>query len=552
MWLEDINEFSEFFKGCFPYYLLVVLPIFIVISPINPVGAAHEFPVYRMQQYDLHGLPHGCRSSAVNLEARSLSSWSTNRHCIVARLQDITSHQLRDIRSKAGALLIVLPKDMNAISPELQQQMMELEEDLLSQEIFIPVYFASWTNELQSILDDVSSSIITNEKAGSAAEAFFDAISANGYQIVISASQSAIRNDVHVASIQGKLSGQGVEENLPTIAIVAHYDSYGVAPELSFGADSNGSGVSVLLELARIFSVLYSNAKTHAPYNLIFLLSGAGKFNYLGSKKWLEDQIDGLEGSLIQEAAFVLCLDSLSNNSTLHLHVSKPPKEQSSRGLFYKELQEVAGESNVQMVHKKINLADDLLAWEHERYGIRRLPAITLSAFQSHKDLRRTTIFDRRDTLDLNTLTTNAKVIAQAIARLIYNNSKIDVLSDHHGVESESLRAILDHISNQPRSAQLLADKSNPLVNSLKEILSKYVKDVKVTTLTPDKRDPDFVFYDVTKSIVHVYSVKPAVFDLFLTIAIVIYLGLVYVILNNFSYVYVSVTKLVSTKKKAY
>lgn len=108
--------------------------------------------------------------------------------------------------------------------------MMELEEDLLSQEIFIPVYFAAWTSELQSILDDVSSSIITNEKAGSGAEAFLDAISANGYQIVISASQSAIRNDIHVANIQGKLSGQGVEENLPTIAIVAHYDSYGVAP----------------------------------------------------------------------------------------------------------------------------------------------------------------------------------------------------------------------------------------------------------------------------------------------------------------------------------
>lgn len=156
--------------------------------------------------------------------------------------------------------------------------------------------------------------------------------------------------------------------------------------ELSFGADSNGSGVSILLELARIFSTLYSNAKTHAPFNFIFLLSGAGKFNYLGSKKWLEDQIDGLEGSLIQEAAFVLCLDSLSNNSTLHLHVSKPPKEQSSRGLFYKELQNVAGGSKIQMVHKKINLADDLLAWEHERYGIRRLPAITLSSFQVRKN----------------------------------------------------------------------------------------------------------------------------------------------------------------------
>ncbi|KAK6643166.1 hypothetical protein RUM43_004669 [Polyplax serrata] len=549
MWIEDVGEFSEIFRGYLPYYFLIMLPIFIIISPVRPVGAAHEFPVYRMQQYDLRGLPHGCRSSSINLEARSLTGWSTNRHCVVARLQDITSHHLREIRSKAGALFIVLPKDMTA-SPELQQQMIEIEEELLSQELFIPTYFAFWTPQLQNILNDVSFSMLASEKASTAAEAFLDAISANGYQVVISANQASARNDVHIANIQGKLSGQGVEENLPTIAIVAHYDSFGVAPELSFGADSNGSGLAALLELARIFSALYANPKTHASYNILFLLSGAGKFNYLGSKKWLEDQIDSLESSLIQDAAFVLCLDSLSSNSTIHFHVSKPPKEQSGRGIFYQHMLDVGGNDNIQMVHKKINLADDLLAWEHERYGIRRLPAITLSTFKSHKNLRRKTIFDRRENVDISTLAKNTKIIAQAIARHIYNNSKVDVLSDHLGVEVESLKVLMDFISNQPRSAQLLAEKNNPFVHSLKETLSKYVKDVKVTTLTPDKRDPDFVFYDVTKSTAHVYSVKPAVFDLFLTVAIVMYLGLVYLLLNNFPLIYTIVLKLVSTKKK--
>jgi hypothetical protein len=70
--------------------------------------------------------------------------------------------------------------------------------------------------------------------------------------------------------------------------------------ELSFGADSNGSGVSMLLELVRLFSHLYANPKSHAHYDIIFLLSGAGKLNYQGSKKWLEDQLDVLDSSLIQ------------------------------------------------------------------------------------------------------------------------------------------------------------------------------------------------------------------------------------------------------------
>lgn len=30
--------------------------------------------------------------------------------------------------------------------------------------------------------------------------------------------------------LQGHLSGFGIEEQLPTIAVVAHYDAFGVAP----------------------------------------------------------------------------------------------------------------------------------------------------------------------------------------------------------------------------------------------------------------------------------------------------------------------------------
>lgn len=553
MWLEECDSFAELCRGYLPYYLLIVLPIFIIISPANPVAASHEFPVYRMHQYDLHGVPHGCRSSPVSLEARSLTGWSTSRHCIITRALDLAPDSFYSIRSKAGALVIVLPEKMDTLKEEERQHIMALEEAMmLGPETPIPVYLAPWTPDLQLILDDVSSSFLTDEKAGSAAEAMFNSVSASGYQVVIASSQAVARTDVKVATLQGKLSGAGAEEKLPTIAIVAHYDSTGVAPELSFGADSNASGVAMLLELARLFSALYSVGRSRPRQNLVFILTGAGKLNYQGSKKWLEDQLDGLEGSIIQDASYVICLDSVSSSDNLYVHVSKPPKETSPGGLFYKELKSVSdsiGGVNVEGVHKKINLAEETLAWEHERYSIRRLPAATISSLKSHKDPARASILDIRQDEQIERLQKNTKILAEALARHVYNLSSSQIFAESLSVSKDSLQLWLEYLSNQPRAAPLLADKQNPLVTTLKEAMSRYLGEVKVTLHTPDKRDPEFVFYDVTKATLNVYSVKPAVFDLFLTIAIVLYLGVVYLVVHNFPHVYTLATSL-SVKSK--
>lgn len=53
------------------------------------------------------------------------------------------------------------------------------------------------------------------------------------------------------------------------------------------GSDSNGSGVVALLEVARLFSILYSNPKTRGRYNLLFALTSGGPYNYNGTHKVL-------------------------------------------------------------------------------------------------------------------------------------------------------------------------------------------------------------------------------------------------------------------------
>ena len=59
MWFDEANEVVEMFRSSFPLSFLFLVPILIIISPVSPVGAAHEFAVYRMQQYDLQGSSYG-------------------------------------------------------------------------------------------------------------------------------------------------------------------------------------------------------------------------------------------------------------------------------------------------------------------------------------------------------------------------------------------------------------------------------------------------------------------------------------------------------------
>ncbi|KAK0161188.1 hypothetical protein PV327_009686 [Microctonus hyperodae] len=556
MWLEQCDSFAELCRGYLPYYLLIFLPIFIAVSPVNPVMASHELPVYRMQQYDLHGVPHGCRSASILLEGRTINSWRTSRHCVIARMTDLNPDLYYSIRNKAGALIVMLPKDMKNITENEREHISMIEIAMLSGgESSIPIYFSPWNSNLELILDDLENGIINDDKlttATSELQSLISSISASGYQVIVNSGQPTIKNDIKIATIYGKLTGNGVEEKLPTIALVAHYDSSNIITELSSGAESNASGVSMLLELARIFSALYSISKSRPQYNIVFVLSGGGKLNYYGSKKWLEDQFDGVEGSIIQDASYVICMEAVSSTDNLYLHVSKPPKENSFGNLFYKELisvSETMSNIKIEGVHKKINLAEEILAWEHERYSIRRLPAVTLSSLKNYEDPRRNSILDLINDDEIERIYKHTQIVAESLARLLYNLNSTQIFSSPIQVSKESLNLWLNYLTSQSRSVQLLVDKNNPLINSLQEALSRYLNDVKIIFHSADKRDPEFVFYDITKTIANVYSVKPAIFDLFLTIAIIVYLGMVYIIVHKFPVAYSLIARMTMKNK---
>ncbi|XP_062279496.1 BOS complex subunit ncln isoform X2 [Scomber scombrus] len=576
MFEEASEVFDNMFKSSFPLTFIVFLPaVLILVSPL-PAEAAHEFTVYRMQQYDLQGQPYGTRNAILNTEARTVEAEVLSRRCVIMRLADFSyAKYQKALRQSAGAVVIILPKNMSAMPQDIVQQFMELEPEMLATETIVPVYFAMEDDELLSIYTQTLTSS-SSQGSLSAAEVLLHTATANGFQMVTSGAQSKAVNDWAITSLEGRLAGVGGED-LPTIVVVAHYDSFGVAPWLSYGADSNGSGVSMLLELARLFSKLYTYKRTHAGYNLLFFVSGGGKFNYQGTKRWLEDNLDHTDSSLLQDnVAFVLCLDTLGNGDSLHLHVSKPPKEGTPQYSLLKELEMVSSsqypELKFSMTHKKINLADDMLAWEHERFGIRRLPAFTLSHLPSHRLAQRSSIMDVRSVspssrygvgeppagphVDVKKLSRNTKVVAEALARVIYNLTEkgapgdLQIFSEQM-VQEEQLSAVVDWLTAQPRAAQLV-DKDSSVVSTLEYHLGRYLKDVKKHYVKADKRDPEFVFYDQLKQTMNAYRVKPAIFDLLLAVCIAAYLGVMYLAIQNFGLLYSVVRRITQPKTKAH
>ncbi|XP_039984677.1 nicalin-1 isoform X1 [Xiphias gladius] len=577
MFEEASEVFDNMFKSSFPLTFIVFIPaVLILVSPL-PAEAAHEFTVYRMQQYDLQGQPYGTRNAILNTEARTVEAEVLSRRCVIMRLADFSYDKYQKaLRQSAGAVVITLPKNMSAMPQDIVQQFMELEPEMLATETIVPVYFAMEDDELLSIYTQTLTSS-SSQGTLSAAEVLLHTATANGFQMVTSGAQSKAISDWAITSLEGRLAGVGGED-LPTIVMVAHYDSFGVAPWLSYGADSNGSGVSMLLELARLFSKLYTYKRTHAGYNLLFFVSGGGKFNYQGTKRWLEDNLDHTDSSLLQDnVAFVLCLDTLGNGDSMHLHVSKPPKEGTPQYSLLKELEMVVSsqypEVKFSMVHKKINLADDMLAWEHERFGIRRLPAFTLSHLPSHRLAQRYSIMDVRSVspssrhgageppagphVDVKKLSRNTKVVAEALARVIYNLTEkgapgdLQIFTEQMQVQEEQLSAVVDWLTAQPRAAQLV-DKDSSVVSTLEYHLGRYLKDVKRHYVKADKRDPEFVFYDQLKQTMNAYRVKPAIFDLLLAVCIAAYLGMMYLAIQNFGVLYSVVRRITQPKAKAH
>lgn len=519
-----------------PVYSMIAI-VFVLVAYIELGDAATVVDVYRLIQYDLAGSPYGSRFASLNHHAGSslfAPGADLSRTVAMIPLSEVNVTLIREYIGQErplGGLLFLLPRvfsfenndssdkeELHSAKGMLTSVLMDLEQTLIHAKIPYPVYFAFEDDNINSVLADVK----RNDATGQPATA-----TAAGYKLVVSAPEPRKVVSPTIMNIQGWLPGlktDGDSSQLPTIAIVASYDTFGAAPALSVGSDSNGSGVVTLLEIARLFSLLYSNPRTRGRYNLLFGLTSGGPYNYNGTHKWLRS----FDQRVHESIDYAICLNSVgSSNNKLWVHVSKPPENAYIRQI-YDGLSSVAEELGVTvgLKHKKINISNPRVAWEHEQFSRLRITAASLSELPTAPNFLESSggLSDIRHSGNEDSIIKSVKLVAESIARHIYGHQgkNINIFADDSSlaVDPSYIASWLDLLSQTPRVAPFLT-KNDPLIIALKKELGEHTTEVNVQT---DVLDGMFTFYDSISSKLYIYQVASVTFDLLLLLGLGSYL----------------------------
>lgn len=517
-------------------YSLIAL-FFVLLACVELGDAATAVDVYRLIQYDLAGVPFGSRLAAVNHHAgSSLSSSNSDlsRTVVIIPIRDLDLSTVQDYIDKkhsVGGLLFLLPRFLNSEKREskedgdhnseekaIRDKLVQLERLLVHANIPYPVYFAFEDEKIEALLADIK----RNEATGQPATA-----TTGGYKLVVSTSEAKKVASPSIINIQGWLPGlkvDGDSTQTPTVAIVASYDTFGAAPSLSVGSDSNGSGVVALLEIARLFSVLYSNPKTRGKYNLLFGLTSGGPYNYNGTQKWLRS----LDQRMRESIDYAICLNSIGSwDNELWLHVSKPPENAYIKQIF-NGFSDVAEELEIKvgLKHKKINISNPRVAWEHEQFSRLRVTAATLSELSVAPEFLEHFggLSDRRHFVSETAIIKGVKLVAESLARHIYGHEakNIQIFAENSSlaVNPAYISSWLSFLSRTPRVAPFLP-KTDPLISALRKELAEHTAEVNVQH---EALDGLFTFYDSTKATLNIYQVASVTFDLLLLLVLGSYL----------------------------
>ncbi|CAI4230951.1 unnamed protein product [Auanema sp. JU1783] len=526
-----MEEFLEAIRNPFYLFYITLLMSLCIASSASQVGEAVEieFKAHRMQQYEINGNLYGSKSTKIQYEAVHLDSGAL-RKCVVISWRDAATRDLTELLGVSiGGFLILIPEDLDSLSPEDHKLFVDMEQKLSLIKTDVAVYVTTSSEQALGVLQDVMGS---GSKSTTATQQLVQSISGNTFQFTTTGNPSTNPITTPGTNIIGQLRSS--EAGAPTIAFVAHYDSHAVFPGAGVGSDSNGSGIVALLELLAVFNKFYENASTRPPYNLIFAWTAAGKYNFQGSRSLIDGFISNLSAN--EKLQLAICLEAVGGPGPLHMHASKQPSDGAVAAQLLKRLRAVTPVQDVKLVTKKINLNAPHLSWEHERFNIKRMPAVTLSRLSNPDDFSRRSLLDNPSEISIDTLESNIRRIAEAVLGLIIATPEAGAADSRVKVDTSILAK--DSIDKQriAHFVRLFASRPRPFTDSeiTKSVAANILSAAQAysTANTQEVAIQDVQVWGGVTDRVLAEKVKPAIFELFVAGSIIVYLAVFYQIVS--------------------
>lgn len=354
----------------------------------------------------------------------------------------------------------MLPAADAELSSDQRQAWNAVDHYLVTESLEVPLFFAH------------DSALVRRVQEASRHPSFFDEIELS----VTGPVEHALVRDSKIGSFHGWLQGissAGDLLQLPTVAIMAHYDSIGAAVRLATGANSNGSGITALLELARIFSSIYHQPRNRVAVNFLFVATGGSILNHAGTELWMQH----MDKQVIDRIDFALCLDSLASSESLHLHFSRPAKTEKIRAV-YKLFSDSAAALNIDLTlnRRKVNISSTNVFFAHEILARKHVFAMTLSG---HSEPRfRSSSLDSVQSVNITILMRNINFVAEVLFKhsFGFNHPSVGLFnSGPLAVERESVSEWIRILSSSSR-AEFLLDKDAPSLNLIRNRLTDYTE----------------------------------------------------------------------------
>ncbi|CAG9314616.1 unnamed protein product [Blepharisma stoltei] len=478
---------------------------------------ALQIPVYKLIKYEHQGVLYGSQVSSLKLAgAHYKNVEEIQRKMALVHASDLHLTLFHVIlANKPGALLIILEEN----EPE---KIRDIELYLGTHRFYFPIFFTFQTLEIMELYEQLYW------------------LKGDGIQFVLNSNVEAegLRN-VTLENYYGFLNDY--DEALPTVVLAAHYDSFSIVPELSFGMDSNGSGVIALGEIAKLLKKNLINSKP--KYNVLILFNSGGNDNFIGLQRWLDSKAPDLKHA-INNIAFALCLDTIGKSEELTFHITRfPRKDETELINLFSGFNRTASKYQISLNYfkKKVDLVDNYIPWGHETFIKKKIVAATLSHLErpANSTLEKNSIYDRKSNINLHILEKNVMFIYEALVRFLDGDHENAQMKVQAKLSSDAL-GWLKKFSSHSRFPTKIVSGSEFLI-----LFRDYVREALGNNMKLQKfHGSDDVYFDTKVEILNSYKMKSKVLDLYIFLYVVIYLLLLWI-----SVKYVGSIKFITSKK---